>query len=114
MEGEQSAQHTETDEDEGEESTLDVGRNEMRGLGNLIYVHRIHTTILAIEIVDAEQAQNQECRATHQHQGELHGCIFFLARTPYTNQEVHRNKCHLIEHEHGEHIGTDKEAKHTR
>ena len=44
MEGEQSTQHTKTDEDEGEENLLDVHGDVVLG-SNLRYKHRISTAI---------------------------------------------------------------------
>ena len=109
MEGEQSTQHTESDEDEGEERILNLLGNVVHS-SNLVDIHRGVTA----EVVDTQHAENQQSRTTHQHQRQLHGRILLAARTPHTNQEVHRNQSHLIEHEHGEHVGADEETKHTR
>ena len=108
MEGEKGTQHTEADEDEGEEHLLCL-HGDVVHLCNLQYVHRCGTA----EEIDAEDADDEEGRTTHQHQRELHGCIFLVAATPYTNEQVHGDEGYLVEHEHGEQVGADEEAKHT-
>ena len=105
MEGEQGAQHTETDEDEGEEHLLDVDGDIVHS-SYLVDVHGGSTT----EVVDAQQTDNQQGGTSHQHQRQLHGSILLVAGTPDTNQQVHGNQRYLVEHEHGEHIGADEEA----
>ena len=74
MEGEQGAQHTETNEDEGEEHLLNSYGNIVHS-SNLVDVHRGSTA----EVVDAQNADNQEGRASHQHQRQLHGSILLVA-----------------------------------
>ena len=108
MEGEQSTQHTKTDENEGEEYLLDVNGNVMLG-GNFRDNHRVGS---AVE-VDAENTEDEQGRTSHEHQRQFHGRILLVARTPNTNEQVHGNEGHLIEHEHGEHIHGDEEAEHT-
>ena len=73
-------------------------------------VHRRGTT----EIVDAQDADNQEGRASHQHQRQFHGRVLLMTRAPDANQQIHRNQRHLVEHEHREQVGRDEEAEHTR
>ena len=41
----------------------------------------------------------------------LHGRIVLVARSPYTDEEVHRNKGPLMEHEHGEESMVGGEAR---
>ena len=105
VEREEGSKHTETDENEREEYVLYLRVDIVHG-GYLIDVHCCGTT----EIVDAENADDQESRTSHKHQRELHGCIFLLARTPYSDEKVHRDEGYLIEHEHGEHVGADEES----
>ena len=64
----------------------------------------------AVEEVDAHKTQDDEGGTAHKHQGELHGCILLATRTPVANQEVHRDKGNLVEHEHGEEVDGDKET----
>ena len=109
MEGEQSTQHTEADENEGEENLLDVNGDVMLG-GNLRDNHRVGS---AIE-VDTENTEDEQGRTSHEHQRQFHGRILLVARTPHADEQVHGNEGHLIEHEHGEHIHGDEEAEHTR
>ena len=104
VEGEQRTQHTKTDEDEGEEHLLRLYGNVVHG-SNLIDIHGGGTA----EVIDTQNTDNQQSRASHQHQGQLHGCILLIARAPDTNQQVHGNQRNLIEHEHGKHIGADEE-----
>ena len=78
--------------------------------GNLVDIHCGGTA----EEVDAENTDNQQCRTSHKHQGELHGCIFLVAAAPYADEKIHRDERNLVEHEHGEEVGADEESKHTR
>ena len=109
MEGKQGSQYAKAYEDEGKEHLLYVNRNVVHG-SNLVDVHCGG----AAEVVDAQYAENQERRAPHQHQRQLHGSILLVARPPHAYQQIHGDECHLVEHEHGEHIGADEEAIHTR
>ena len=63
--------------------------------------------------VNSNDSQHQEGRAAHEHEGKLHSTVVLVTTTPHTNQKVHGNECHLIEHEHCEQVDTDKEAKYT-
>ncbi len=108
MEREHGSKYTETDEDEGEEHLLNLHRDIVHG-GNLVDIHGRGTT----KVVDAQDTNNEQSRASHQHQRQLHGRILLGTTTPHTNQQVHRDERHLIEHEHGEKVGADKEAEHT-
>ena len=72
MEREQGAQHSEADEDEGEEHLLDVDGNAVVG-GNGRQFEGIGAAVEAVEEVDAQQAENEQRGASHQHEGELHG-----------------------------------------
>ena len=73
MEGEQSTQHTETNEDEGEEHLLNSYGNIVHS-SNLIDVHRGSTA----EVIDAKDTDNQEGGTSHQHQRQLHGSILLV------------------------------------
>ena len=112
MEWEQSTQNTESDEDEWEEDILDVSRNTMVSCDSC-QLECVLTAVDTVEVVDTQQSENQQSRTSHQHQGKLHGRILLATRTPNTNQQVHRNQSYLVEHEHSEQVGRDKEAEHT-
>ena len=74
VEREQGPEDSETDEDEGEEYLLDVGGNIVLG-GNLGDNHGVGPA----EEVDAEDADDEQRRASHKHEGKLHGCILAVA-----------------------------------
>ena len=84
------------------------GMRAIRLVGNLDNVHRL----AASTIEDSEDATHKECGTSHQHQGELHGGILLATRTPNADKQIHGDKCHLVEHEHREHVDADEEAKH--
>ena len=109
MEGEQGPEHAKADEDEGEEDVLDIVGDVVVGR-NLHHVHGRGT----VEEVDAEDAEDEQGGASHEHQGELHGRILLLAATPNADEQVHGDEGNLVEHEHGEHIHADEEAEHAR
>ena len=112
VEGEECAEHAETDKREREPDALlrEVdGVGTARLVGNLDDVHRG----CARSVEDAEDAAHEESRTAHEHERELHGRIFFAPAAPYANQEVHGNERDFIEHEHGEHVHGDEEAEHT-
>ena len=66
------------------------------------YFHKIHR--LAGMIVNAKDADQQQCRTAHQHQSKLHGSIILVAAAPYADKQIHRNQRDLIEHEHREQV----------
>ena len=72
MEWEQGAQHTESDEDEGEEQVLNVARNAVIGC-NRGQFEGVRATIETIEVIDAQQAEDEQSRSSHQHERKLHG-----------------------------------------
>ena len=109
VEREQSTQHTKSDEDEREEHLLDSYGDVVQS-GNLVDIHRGGTT----EEVDAQNTDDQQGRASHEHERQLHGSILFGTTSPHANQEVHGNQSHLVEHEHGEHVDRDEETIDTR
>ena len=111
VEWEHSAKHTETNERHWEEVELPFVRNGIV----LSHFEEVHGEVAVGRrmIVDTENAKHQECRATHQHQCKFHCRVVLVARTPYTDKEVHRNKSHLVEHKHGEEVNRDEETKHT-
>ena len=108
MEWEQSTKYTETDEYQWEEDVLNILWHSMH-TSQLYHIHCGCTT----EVVDTEDTKYQKCRTTHQHQRKLHRRILLWTSTPYSDEEVHWNKCYLIEHEHSKHIRGDEEAKYT-
>ena len=114
VEGEEGSKHAEANEDEGEKCLLDGYGNKMRRGSYLVDVHGERTAILTVEVVDAEDTEDEQCRTAHEHEGQLHGCILLLARTPDANEQVHGDKSNFVEHKHGEHVGADKEAEDTR
>ena len=73
--------------------------------------HKVHR--FACMIVDAQDADKQKCRATHKHKGELHCSIVLVAATPHTDEQIHRDECHLVEHKHREQVNRNEEAEHT-
>ena len=107
VEGEQCAQYAESQESHREEDLLVFGRDFQ--LRDFKHVHGFGSGT----VEDTQDTDEQECRATHQHQGQLHGRIFFSAASPHTDKEVHRNQSHLVEHEHGEQVGRNKESEYT-
>ena len=100
VEREQGTQHTEADEDEGEEHLLNLNGDIVHS-SNLVDVHRRS----AAEEVDAKNTDNQQGRTTHQHECQLHGRVLLATRAPNTNQQVHGNQGYLVEHEHREEVG---------
>ena len=112
VEREQGSQHTEADEDEGEEDVLYPAGDGV-GCSNRRQFERVVAAILAVEEVDTQQTENQQGRASHQHECQFHSRVLLMTRAPDTNQEVHRDKGHLVEHEHCEEVGGDEEAEHT-
>ena len=109
VEREHGTEHSKSDEDEGEEHLLYLRGNVVHG-GYLVDIHRCGST----EEVDAENTDDEKCRTSHKHQGELHGCIFLVAAAPYADEKIHRDERNLVEHEHGEEVGADEESEHTR
>ncbi len=113
VEGEHRAQHTESDKCHREEEILpalfDVAF--MRYLDNVPGVSAVrHLGV----VVDADQTEHQEGRAAHEHKGQLHRRVFLAARAPHADEKIHRDKSHLIEHEHREKVHRDEEAVDTR
>ena len=108
MEREQSAQHAETEEGKREPDALLLHGN----IVQLGYLQQVHGGGAATE-VDTEDTDKQESGTAHQHQRQFHGSVFLASRTPYANQQVHRDERYLVEHEHGEQVGRDKETEHT-
>ena len=72
MEWEQRAQNAKAYEDEWEEHLLYANGDGMKR-SYLHHVHCVGATKLAIEEIYTKDADDQKCRATHQHQRELHG-----------------------------------------
>ena len=112
MEWEQRTEDTETDEEQWEEHVLYALWNRMSTIGMVSDIEDFEGLSTTVE-VDTQDTDNQKCRTTHQHQGQLHGRILLRTTTPYTDEEVHRNQRYLIEHEHGEHVDRDEEAIYT-
>ena len=112
MEREQRTKNTETDKDEREEDLLNKCRNSI-GSSDLHDRHGIGATILTVEEVDAKDADDQQRGSSHEHQRQLHGTVLLWTGTPNADEQVHRNQSDLVEHEHGEEVLRDEEAKHT-
>ena len=112
VEWEQCTQHTESDEDEWEEDVLDVTRNAVVSC-DCGQLKGVVAAVDTIKVVDTQQSKDQQGRASHQHQGQLHGRVLLATRPPYTNQQVHWNQSHLVEHKHSKQVGRDKETIHT-
>ena len=112
MEGEQGSKDTKTYEGHGEPNQLPVGGNGVCSVGVIGNVDDVHG-LSTCTIEDAEDAAHEEGRTSHQHQGQFHRCIFFATATPHSDEEIHGDKCDFIEHEHGEHVGSDEESEHT-
>ena len=85
VEREQGTQHTESQEDKWEEKFLHLGRDVT--LSDFKNVHGIGTGT----VEDTQDTNQQEGRTTHEHQGELHGCIFLLSASP---NSLHCTMCH--------------------
>ena len=109
VEREQGAQYAETDEGQREPDALLFDGNVVQACN----LQQVHGRCARTE-VDAQDADQQEGRATHQHQRQLHGGVFLVTGTPHANQQVHRDQSHLIEHEHREQVYRDEEAEHTQ
>ena len=82
-------------------------------LSNLEDIPSELTTFGSRMVVDADEAEHEECRSTHEHECELHCGVVLAARSPDTDEKVHGNKCDLIEHEHGEEVDGDEETKYS-
>ena len=109
VEWEECPKNTETDEDNREEDVLNINWNVVQ----ICYLNDIHGLCTTIE-EDGQNTYDEQSGATHKHKGELHCCILLGSTTPYTNEQVHRDKRNLIEHEHSEEVDGDKESKDTR
>ena len=109
VEGEEGTQHAEADERQGEPDALLLDGDVVQ-VGNLQQVHRRG----ARAEVDAQDADQQEGGAAHQHQRQLHGGVFLVAGAPYADQQVHRDQSHLVEHEHREQVYRDEEAEYAQ
>ena len=106
MEGEKGSQDAEADEDEREPDAL-LGKGDVVQRGDLQYVHRLGPRAE----VDAQDADQQEGRAAHEHQREFHGRILLAAAAPDADEQVHRDERHLVEHEHREEVHRDEESE---
>ena len=108
MEWEQCTKYTKANKYEWEEDVLNICRYHIV-VGNLKDVHCRST----IEEINTYKTENDKGRTSHKHQGELHRSILLIARSPETNEKVHRNQCYLIEHEHGKEVDADEETIYT-
>ena len=109
VEREQCAQHSKSNEKEGKEKFLDLNRN--MNLGNRKKAEgQLATVRVGIEI-QSQQSHQDQCRTTHQHQGQLHGRIFPRTAPPDTDQKVHRDDCNLVKQEQGKQVEGDEKAK---
>ena len=80
VEREQRSQYAESKESKREPNALLFEWNVMQS-GYLKDVHRGGSRAE----IDAEYADQQQCRTSHQHQCQFHGGIFFLAAAPYAD-----------------------------
>ena len=112
VEREHGSEDTESDKRETEEKILPARVNRIV-VGYLENVPGELSALRRTVPIDTEKTEHQEGRTAHQHQGQLHCRIFLAARAPHTDQKVHRNQSHLIEHEHGEHVDGNEESEHT-
>ena len=112
MEGEHRSQHPESYEGQREEQAL--SRHRDRVLRDFEDVHRVLPSLGCGVEIDPQDPHQQERRTTHEHQGKFHRCILLAARTPQTDQQVHRDQCDLVEHEHREQVDRDKEPEHAQ
>ena len=108
VEREHSAEDAETDESANEQGIL-PSSVDARTLHDFDDVHRF-----AGMIVDAEDADEQESRTTHKHERELHSRVVLVAATPNADEQIHRDKSHLVEHEHREQVNRDEEPEYAR
>ena len=110
VEREHGAKHTEAHKCEREQHALPtVGYGIV--VGNLKDVHS-EAAVGARVVVDADDAEHQEGRATHEHQRKLHGRVVLVATAPHANQQIHGDERDLVEHEHGEQVDGYEEAEH--
>ena len=77
--------------------------------GDLVQVHRLRPGAE----VDAQDAAEQQGRPAHEHQRQLHGRILLAAAAPDADEQVHRDQCHFVEHEHSEKVHRNKETEYT-
>ena len=108
VERKECAQYAESQEGEREPDALLCERDVVQPG----YFEDVHCRPAGTE----EYAQNtdqQESRTTHQHQGQLHGCVFLASRAPYTDQQIHRDQRDFVEHEHCEQINGDEESEYS-
>ena len=107
VERKESSQYTKTDKGKREEPPLQFVRNMLTR-----NVKNVHACRSRIEI-DTQYPDEQQGRTTHQHQGQLHGCIFFFTGAPNSDQQVQRDEGDLIKHKHGEEVGGDEKTEDT-
>ena len=108
VEREHSPQHAESHESHREQEVLPV-HGDITVLGNFDYIHRMEPRL----IIDTQDTDHQQSRTTHQHQGQFHCRIVLSAASPNTYQQVHGNKRHFVEHEHGKKVHRNKETEYT-
>ena len=104
------AEHPEADERQREEQVLRAHRNRM--FGDFENIHRQLTAFGRRMEIDAEDADQQQRRTSHQHQRQFHRRILFPAGSPHADQQVHRDQRHLVKHEHREQINRNEESEH--
>ena len=108
VEREEGAQHAEADEDHREPDVL-LREGNVVQRGDLVQVHRLRPGAE----VDAQDAAEQQGRPAHEHQRQLHGRILLAAAATDADEQVHRDQCHFVEHEHREEIDGDEESEDT-
>ena len=110
VEGEEGTENAEADEGHREPNAL-LGEVDGMGAAHVVGdVNDVHGLATGT-IEDTEDAAHEEGRSAHEHEGQFHGGIFFLAAAPDADEEIHRDEGDFIEHEHGEHVDRNEEAE---
>ena len=60
--------------------------------------------------VEHDNADKDQRRPSHQHQGQFHGILLAGSRTPYTDQQVFGNNSYLQEEEKHKQVCCNEEA----
>ncbi len=105
MKRKKSTQYTKSEEGEGEEEILLFHRHRP-----LCQLGDMHAGCARSEI-NAQDTHQQDHGRTHQHEGQLHGRIFFPSTSPDADQQIHRDQRRLIKKEQGEQIQRDEKAE---
>src|ERR1035437_6617045 len=79
--------------------------------GDLVQIPCRDTTVSTCHKIHGYYSKENQCRTKHQHQGQLHGTVFFLATPPHSDQQIFWYHCQFQEEKHHEQVGGDKESK---